>query len=550
MVDLRRGDKPLARILAQVNAMETDSPPDAATPALTAQAALFTALAASRALGGAPVERIDTPLSAIFLCGDLAFKAMRAVKRRFVNFESLEDRRLACEAELNANPAAAGLYLRTAPVLQTPSGLTLGGPQDAPEALEWLVVMRRFDHADAFDQRLADGRLTRADIEQLADAAGAAHLAAPVRPHTDAGASMAATVNNLATALTALAQETPSALQSGFSTELTQWRASIADMITTARPRLKARGRHGRVRRCHGDLHLANVCLFDGRATPFDAIAFNDDLTDIDIGYDAAFCAMDLAARGAPELANAFVSRWLSLTRDYSGLALWPLFLSTRAAVRAMVAGFARDWATSLARLQAANAFLAPSQPLLLAIGGASGAGKTTLARRLAPDLPGLGGLGAVHLRSDVARKRMLGLPPEQKAPQTAYTPDISARMLRQMLCDAGRALRAGESVVWDATFILQSDRDALTSLAASSGAAHLGLWLDAPAALRAARADQRAMGPTPDASDANAAIALRQQAEPLTDPHWRRLAADGDSSGIAETARAELESFLFKKQT
>ncbi|MBX2854169.1 MAG: AAA family ATPase [Rhodobacteraceae bacterium] len=527
--------------------------PDAITSELTAQAALFTALAASRALGDAPVERIDTPLSAIFLCGDRAYKAMRAVTRRFVDFSHLEHRRAACEAELNANPAAPGLYLRVVPVLQSDQGLMLGGAEDTANALEWLVVMRRFDHADAFDQRLADGRLTRVDIEQLADAAGAAHIAAPVLHREDAGADMAVTINNLTAALGALSNDAPSTTQTEFTSALSAWRPAISDALAMARPQLKARGRHGRVRRCHGDLHLANVCRFEGRATPFDAIAFNDDLTRIDIAYDAAFCAMDLAARGVQPLASAFISRWLSMTRDYSGLALWPLFLSTRAAVRAMVAGFAKDWETAIARLASANRFLCFSPPLLLAIGGASGAGKTTLARQLTPEIPGLGGLGAVHMRSDVARKRLLGLPPEQRAPQSAYAPEVSARMLRQMLRDAGRALRAGESVVWDATFILQSDRDALSSLAAASGTDHLGLWLDAPPALRAARAERRtqaaAQGEPPDASDAGAGIALRQQADPLTDPHWRRIASDTASDHIAAEARQILIMFPFEKQ-
>ena len=529
-------------------------PSETNTPELAAQAALFTALAASRAFGDAPVERIDTPLSAIFLSGGHAYKAMRAVKRRFVDFRQLQDRRAACEAELTANPAAQGLYLGVVPVLQSARGLCLGNARDAADALEWLVEMRRFDQADAFDQRLANGALTRAEIEQLADAAGAAHLAAPILRREDAGADMAGTINNVAAALNTLSMEAPQTVREGLASALSAWRPAITEALAAARPRLKARGRHGRVRRCHGDLHLANVCRFQGRATPFDAIAFNDELTTIDIGYDAAFCAMDLAARGAQPLANVFVSRWLSMTRDYSGLALWPLFLSTRAAVRAMVAGFAGEWETATARLDAANRFLTRSPPLLLAIGGASGAGKTTLARTLCPEIPGLGRLGAVHLRSDVARKRMLGLPPEQTAPQSAYTPDVSARMLRQMLRDAGRALRAGESVVWDATFILQSDRDALTALAAACGARHLGLWLEAPPALRAARAEQRARsaasGEQPDASDAGAEIALRQIADPLAESHWRRIAADSGPEQTLAAARAMLPPFPLRKRT
>lgn len=299
--------------------------------------------------------------------------------------------------------------------------------------------------------------------------------------------------------------------------------------------------------------------MIGDRPTPFDAIVFNPSLTDIDIGYDAAFAAMDLAARGAPELANAFLGRWLSATRDYSGLSLMPTFVSLRAAIRGMVAALRGDEARAIERMTVAVDALRAGAPAMLAIGGGSGAGKTTLARQLAPHFAGGGdryaGIGAVHLRSDVTRKRLLGLAPEAPAPASAYAAEVSERMLTRMRRDAGAALRAGASVVWDMTFLRHDHRAAAADVAAHAGVAFAGLWLETDSDICAARADARQTRARSDkglrdASDADAAIARRQQADPITEPGWIRLDATMDPERVRGAAMAGLGSFLEKKQT
>lgn len=505
------------------------------------QAALFEALAASGALGPGPVTRIDTSLSAVFLCGDRAFKAMRAVRLRYVDFGTLEQRRAACFAELGANRAAPALYLGAAPILRSGDGaLTLGPvrreaaaiPGEAP--LDWLVVMRRFEAEDAFDHRLGAGRLDLPVIERLADVIAERHRQSPARPVDGAG-SLAANIDSTGATLGECGLD-PAAVAA--------WVAGMAAARARGAGQLAARARHGRLRRCHGDLHLGNLCLLGGAPTPFDAIAFNDSLADIDIAYDAAFTAMDLIARGRPDLASAFASRWLGATGDWSGLALWPLFVAQRAGVRAMVAGLEGDAETAAARLALGLSALERPAPRLIAIGGASGAGKTTVARRIAPKLAAMVP-GPAHLRSDVARKRLLGLAPEARAPAEAYAPEVSARMLRRMLRDAGRALRAGAAVIWDATFLSRSDRIAVAALADRSGVRFDGVWLDLPAATRAARADARAAAGA-DASDADGAIARAQAGDPVTEPRWRRF----DAAAPAEALDGAVLAFLNAQQT
>ncbi|TVQ51999.1 MAG: hypothetical protein EA355_15975, partial [Rhodobacteraceae bacterium] len=313
------------------------------------------------------------------------------------------------------------------------------------------------------------------------------------------------------------------------------WRAAaLADVARHARL-LDARRRHGCVRRGHGDLHLGNVVLIDGRPTPFDAIEFNEAIATDDILYDAAFTVMDLMARAAPPLAGAFLSRYLTATRDHAALALLPLYVSMRAAVRAFVA-WRDDRAAGEARLALATAALAPRPPArLIAVGGPSGSGKSTLARALAPEIGAPP--GAVMLRSDVARKRLFGVAPEAPLPAEAYGAAAGAQVYRRLLRDAGRALRAGAPVVLDAAFLRPAERAAAAALAAAAGASFAGFWLGASEATMAARLDAR----RGDASDADAAVMRRQLAALAPPADWLILDADGPPEAAAAAARAAL---------
>ena len=224
-------------------------------------------------------------------------------------------------------------------------------------------------------------------------------------------------------------------------------------------PLLDRRRADSDVRHCHGDLHLANIVLLGDRPVLFDCIEFDDDFACIDVLYDLAFLLMDLIAKGHRPAAARLLNGWLERTADHAGLALLPMFLSLRAAIRAKVLGLAATSDPAADRteprryLDLAMAFLAPASPILLAIGGGSGTGKTTLARYMAPFLPGPAP-GAVILRSDVIRKTMLGRATTDRLPPEAYTREVSARVFatiaeprrhlprRRPFGDRGRRLR------------------------------------------------------------------------------------------------------------
>lgn len=489
-------------------------------------------LSSPAAFGGRPVERIDTHISHIFLAGDRAYKMKRAVKLDFLDYTGLELRRRDCLAEIAVNQAmAAGLYRRVVAVTRAGDGLALGGPG---EPVEWLVEMVRFDGGTQFD-RLADaGRLTAPMIEQLADVVAAGHRTAPVTP--DRGG-----VDVLAFFLDYVGRALDGAVTAlGGRDAVDGWKTLFGEELRRMAPVIDARRRHGFVRRCHGDLHLANICLFDGRATPFDAIEFNDAIACCDVLYDLAYALMDLVRIDRPDLANLLMNRYLAYTRDYRGLRLMPLFVSLRGGIRAMVHVLKPPTAAEHAKARAflhlaLDVLVHRPRPRLIAVGGLSGTGKSTLARALATRMAP--GVGAVVLRSDVTRKQLFDIAPETPLPPEAYGPEVNERVYRRLAHDAGRALAAGQVVIVDAVFLQPWERAALAEAACRLDAPFAGLWLDAPRPVLAGRIAMRGN----DASDATVAVLAQQARQDIGALDWTRLDAGGDVDGAVRAALAAL---------
>jgi predicted kinase len=308
------------------------------------------------------------------------------------------------------------------------------------------------------------------------------------------------------------------------------------------KPLLAERGRLGRVRRGHGDLHLGNIALIDGRPVLFDAIEFDPLIAAGDVLYDLAFLLMDLCERGRPQAANIVFNRYLAETRraeDLDGLAALPLFLSLRAAIRAKVTAARIERAdaneqASIAR--SARAYFAfaqraitPSEPKFVAVGGLSGTGKTRLARALAPSIAPMP--GAVIVRSDVERKVLFGIAETEKLPEAAYAPGVSVRVYAVLSDKAHRILTAKHSAIIDAVFAQPQERGALAEVAKSMNVELKGLFLTAGLDTRLARIDGRSS----DASDADATVVRAQENYNIDELDWTPI----DSSGaVLETLR------------
>lgn len=489
---------------------------------------------------GGRVERIDTHGAVVFLVGDRAYKLKRAVHFSYLDYSTVERRRVFCEAELALNRRTApDLYLEVAPVTRGTDGrLAIGGPG---QPVDWLVVMRRFDQAGLLDRMAEAGRLDRRLVLALADRIVAFHRGAEPTPEFGGSAGTRAVLDS---DIANLRLGVPGAFN---QPAVDAFAAEIAAALERVCGLLDRRRADGRVRRCHGDLHLRNICLVDGVPTLFDGIEFDDRIACIDVLYDLAFLLMDLDHRGLGSLANAVLNRYVDLAGEAeAALAALPLFLAQRAAIRAHVgvaaAAAQPDAAKQAAQIAAARAYLVaalgylrPASPRLVAIGGLSGTGKSTLAYAIAP---GLGGpLGGRVIRSDVTRKRLAGVAPETRLPETAYGREAS-RAVYAALCDgAAAALAAGRPVIADAVFAAPEERAAIAAVAADAGVAFHGLWLEASAGLLEARIAAR----SGDASDATVAVLRRQLGYDLGIIDWTRIDVGGDRDSCLSRARAAL---------
>jgi len=500
------------------------------------QAAVITFLADPASHGGAAVERIDTHASIIFLVGDRAFKLKRAVRFSYLDYSTLALREQACRAELALNRRTAPeLYEEVCPITRDPgSRLSLDG---AGAAIDWVVVMRRFDQETLFDRMAERGQLSNALMFDLAAQIARFHAAADIDPDSGGAAGMAASTASDARNLRAAV---PAILDAAAVEALI---AATRSELARLAPLLDARRSAGKVRHCHGDLHLRNICLVAGRPTLFDGVEFNRLISTIDVLYDLAFLLMDLHTLGLDALGNVVFNRYLDLQDESDGLAALSLFLSVRAAVRAHVGAAAvaqqtqpeaqarmRDEARRY--LAHASDLLRPRPPRLLAIGGLSGTGKSTVAYGLAPELGGVP--GARVLRSDVIRKRMFGMALTDRLPPSAYTGSVGERVFRQIRGEAAAALSAGRSVIADAVYARAAERDAIAAVASAAQVPFVGLWLDAPAESLAARIASRRS----DASDATAAVLRQQLAYDLGRIDWHRIDASGPADAVIEAAR------------
>ena len=302
------------------------------TDAVESQDDVFAYLGRPSTHGGADVRRIDTHAAVVFLAAERAYKVKRAVRFPFLDFSTLEKRREACIAEIDANrPFAPAIYCRVVAITREPSGaLAIGG---AGEPVEYAVEMRRFDETKTLD-RLADhGAVDLALADSLARAVAAAHARAPVvaaAPWIDA---LGAYVDQNDAAF----REYPALFPAAAIERLA---AASRAALSRIRPLLSARGTRGLVRRGHGDLHLGNIALIDGRPVPFDALEFDPLVASGDVLYDLAFLLMDLVERRLQPAANVVLNRYLAETRraeDLDALTTLPFLMSMRAAIRAKV---------------------------------------------------------------------------------------------------------------------------------------------------------------------------------------------------------------------
>jgi aminoglycoside phosphotransferase family enzyme/predicted kinase len=499
------------------------------------QSAVIDFLAAPSTHDGAAVERIDTHASIVFLAGSRAYKLKRAVRFDYLDFSTRERRRTFCEAEVRLNRRTAPTLYRGVVAVTRQDDGSYGLSGDGA-SVDWVVEMNRFSQDALFDRMASAGALDPELMPPLATAIAQFHRSAHRRFDRGGRLGMSWVIEGNAAGFAEFGKGClePSAVYR-VTDDSCRELERCADV-------LERRRSLGLVRQCHGDLHLRNIVLLDGKPTLFDGVEFNDEISCIDVLYDLAFLLMDLWRRRLPRHANAVWNRYLAETADFDGIPLMPMFLACRAGVRAKTSATAaqvqndprrRGELQSMAAeyLAMAERLLHPPHPSLVAIGGLSGSGKSTLALSLAPSVGRVP--GAVVLRSDETRKRLCGVPPLQRLGPEGYSPEISERVYAALTERAAQILHSGHSVIVDAVFARPADRRAIEHVASAASAPFIGLWLEGPEDLLIARTAQRRTDP----SDADADVVRMQRGQGTGEITWCRIDASLPAPSVLSVA-------------
>jgi aminoglycoside phosphotransferase family enzyme/predicted kinase len=477
-----------------------------------------------------------THISVILIGTDRAIKLKRAVRLPYVDFSTPKRRLAACGRELELNRRTApSLYRCVRKVVRRPDGgLALDGEGMLVDA---VVEMARFDEEGLFDRRAIEGTLTNPLMTRLARTVAAFHAGLSAVPGRSGAASMAAVLDINERALSSNTVFPPDEV-APFNR---RFRTALADHAAL----LDRRGEAGKIRRCHGDLHLRNICTVAGAPTLFDCLEFDEAMATTDILYDLAFLLMDLWHRGLEQAANLVLNRYLDDLDESDGLPLLPFLMAVRAAVRAHVAATraaegSADAAGAADEARAyfdlAKALLAPRPPLVFAVGGLSGSGKSTVAAAIAPEIgppP-----GARIVSSDRVRKRLFAVPVDTRLPAECYSATVSERVYDAMIATAGRIARLGHGVVADGVFDRSRERARIRAAAEAAGLPFRGLWLEAPPE----QLLERVAGRRGDPSDATVDVVREQMARERDAVEWEVLRSEASVDIVAERARRLIE--------
>ncbi len=451
--------------------------PPAPKPAATDDAALARALGEARAYPHAPprVEHLETHISHVFLTGPWAYKIKKPLELGFLDFSTLEKRHACCIEELRINRRLApDLYIDVVPITGSVERPCMEG---SGRAIEYAVKMRQFAQDGMLEQVLARGELTSPLIDSIAEQVARFHAglepAAPDSPYGTPRSIMGPALQNFDQLLPLPAAAQDRALLDA----LQQWTQAQHAALETLFTR---RRQDGCVRECHGDLHLGNMVLVDGRVRVFDALEFNAELRWIDVISEAAFLGMDLEQHRRGDLAWRFLNAYLEHTGDYAGARVLRYYMVYRALVRAKVAGIRATQAELAPERRAAltekchshvalaHRLATQARPALIVHYGLSGSGKTTASQVI------LETIGALRVRSDIERKRLHGLAPSARTGSSmgggVYTAQATYATYARLASAAEDVVRGGCIALVDATFLRRAERDAFRALAQRLG--------------------------------------------------------------------------------
>ncbi len=420
------------------------------------------------------IEMIETHISWVFLTGPFAYKIKKPVKLGFLDFRTLSSRLFYCQEELRLNQAwAPEIYVDVVSITTTAGQALVDG--DGP-VIDYAVRMHQFGQDQRLDLQLGANKLSGDDMDELASIVAQQHWSANVMEATGRDEKLAHIRGDMWDNLDALeGQPAARKLQA-----LRQW---TARQLHKLEPVLRQRFDDGFVRECHGDLHLSNLVRLPGGITAFDCIEFGAEFRNIDVMSDIAFLVIDLVARQRSDLAYRFLNRYLELTGDYGSMEVFTLYFVYRCLVRAKVATIRSrerehdgDAKSDLSKVrkycEMALAHTLPQTPILIAMHGLSGSGKTWLSSKLVSALP------AIRVRSDIERKRMFDMgecaDSESAVAQGLYSEAVNSETYDRLHAITEIVLCAGHGIIVDASYLKFTDRDDVRKLATCCGSQYI----------------------------------------------------------------------------
>ncbi|MEB3338885.1 MAG: AAA family ATPase [Leptolyngbyaceae bacterium] len=462
-----------------------------------------------------PIQLIQTHVSYVLLTGPYAYKLKKPVNFGFLDFSTLEKRQHFCHEELRLNQrGAAELYLEVVPITQETDQFHLGG---SGVPVEYALKMQQFPQDNLLLAVFERGELTEALMEDLGRTVAQFHSKADTNDYIRTFGEVA----QVRGAIDDNYQQTEKYIGGPQTqTQYDETRHYTDTFFAEQQALFDSRIQNNRIRECHGDLHLRNLCLWKNQVLLFDCIEFNEPFRFIDVMSDVAFAVMDLEARDRPDLGNAFLNTYVEETGDWEGLQVLPVYLSRQAYVRAKVTSFLLDdpaipeteklAASKIAAhyYHLAWEYTKPRQGQVILMSGLSGSGKSTTARQLARQLK------AIHIRSDAVRKHLGGVPLYERGGADLYTPEMTQKTYGRLL-ELGIMLASqGFSVILDAKYDRQGLRGAAIAQTQQHQIPLKILSCVAPLEVLKERLHQR----TGDIADATADLVVEQQMEPFTE--------------------------------
>jgi aminoglycoside phosphotransferase family enzyme/predicted kinase len=461
------------------------------------------------------VQLIQTHISYVLLTGEFAYKIKKPLNFGFLNYSTLEARRHFSEEELRLNQrGAAEIYLEVLPITQTGDHYQFGS---TGEVVEYAVKMRQFPQETLLTNLFERGELTPELVQKLAQMVAEFHSKTTTNDYIRSFGEVA----QVRQAFDENFEQTEQYIggpqtQQQFDQTKAYCDRFFAEQTELFQQRIAA----DRIRECHGDLHLRNICYWQDQLLLFDCIEFNEPFRFVDVMFDLAYIVMDLEARQRPDLSTLFLNTYTEQTGDWQGLKVLPIYVSRQTYVRAKVTSFllndpgvpalekqkAEETAALYYRL--AWQYSQPRQGRLLIMSGLSGSGKSTTARQVASQI------GAIQIRSDAVRKHLGNVPLYEKGSDALYSPEMTQKTYEQLLELGVELARQGYSVILDAKYDRQALRQAVIDRATAAQLPLHILHCHAPIEVLRDRLQTR----TGDIADATADLLAQQALEPFTD--------------------------------